>query len=100
MSYLPHKVPPTSQLFSSFRELPSAVRMADNPAYDGERRKKRGKIIKKTHGSKSLFTKTKTSCSSKEILFWLSSSDFSIPGEKGGGGGTTGFLSVGNISYN
>ena len=43
MSYLPHKVPPTSQLFSSFRELPSAVRMADNPAYDGERRKKERK---------------------------------------------------------
>ena len=45
MSYLPHKVPPTSQLFSSFRELPSPVRMADNPAYDGE---KKTKIFKKT----------------------------------------------------
>ena len=49
MSYLPHKVPPTSQLFSSFRELPSAVRMADNPAYDGEKKdRKKEKIIKTT----------------------------------------------------
>ena len=99
MSYLPHKVPPTSQLFSSFRELPSAVRMADNPAYDGERKKRRKKTPK-TYRPQWSFIKPKTISRNKKILFWLSSSDFSIPGEKGGGGGTTGFLSVGNISYN
>ena len=67
MSYLPHKVPQTSLLFSSFRESPSTVRMADNPAYDGEEKKIDQQV------------------------------NLQIPGEKGGGGGTTGFLSVGKI---
>ena len=75
MSYLPHKARAASHLFSSFREIPSTVRMADNPAYDGETMKDKEKL--EPHGN------------------------FDVPGEKGGGG-TAGFLSVGNppISLN